>query len=128
MDATPRTRFTERLNAADSKKNVFARFQGSELPMTRKPAVQAPTRNTQADRINQLRQWITAAELDSHAVGDMLLRLTSRDASLLKRHPEVAVHEVTFTAGEMRFLGVKVEEGVVTTSVLETDAATIRSA
>jgi hypothetical protein len=79
--------------------------------------------NPQAARIKQLRQWIAAAELDGHAAADMLLRLTCSDAATLKRHPDVALHEVSFAMGEMRFMGVKVQEGAVTSSVLELSAA-----
>jgi hypothetical protein len=79
--------------------------------------------NPQALRIKQLRQWIAAAELDGHVASDMLLRLTCSDAATLKRHPDVAVHEVSFAMGEMRFMGVKVQEGAVTSSVLELNAA-----
>jgi hypothetical protein len=69
--------------------------------------------------ILQLRQWIAAAELKGHVARDMLLRLTRSDAAALKRHPDVAVHEVSFASGEMRFMGVRVQEGGVTSSVLE---------
>ena len=75
--------------------------------------------SSQAARIKQVRGWIAAAEHDGLTASELLLRLTSRDAAALKRNPEVAVHEVTFAAGEMRFLGVKVQEGSVPDSVLE---------
>jgi hypothetical protein len=93
--------------------------QESRMP-SKKPA-EAST-NPQAVRIKQLRQWIAAAELDGYLPGDMLLRLTCSDAAALKRHPDVAVHEVSFAMGEMRFMGVKVQEGAVTNSVLELSA------
>lgn len=51
-----------------------------------------------------MRRWIATAELDGHAPSTMLPRLTSRDAAVLKRHPDVATHEVAFATGGMRFL------------------------
>jgi hypothetical protein len=93
-----------------------------ELPMASKKPPE-PGISPQAARIRQLRQWIAAAELEGHVAGDMLLRLTCSDAAALKRHPDVAVHEVSFAMGEMRFMGVKVQEGAVTNSVLELTAA-----
>lgn len=70
-------------------------------------------------RIEQVRTLVASAQLERPGVRNMLLRLTARDASILKRHPGVAVHEITFAKGEMRFLGVRVQEGGVTASVLE---------
>ena len=53
---------------------------------------------------------------------DMLLRLTFRDASLIKRSPSVGVDEVSFADGYMRFLGVKIVVGPVALSSLEAPA------
>jgi hypothetical protein len=99
-----------------------AGFLGPDTPLTAKKTAPVSTASPQATRIKQVRDWIAAAELAGHAADDMLLRLTTRDASTLKRHPDVAVHEVTFVSGEMRFLGVKVQEGGVADSVLERGA------
>jgi hypothetical protein len=115
-----------RMNADFSR--LFARPAGAagpgrdqELPMPSKRPTE-PGVTTQAVRIKQLRQWIAAAELEGHAAGDMLLRLTCGDAAALKRHPDVAVHEISFAMGEMRFIGVRVQEGSVTTSTLDVAA------
>lgn len=75
-----------------------------------------------AAQIDIMRGWIAAAGRESVPVEEMLLRLTVRDASTLKRHPNVAMEEVSFKDGEMRFLGVRVLEGGVVTSVLERGA------
>lgn len=78
-----------------------------------------PPQQNQAARVKQVRGWIAAAEHDGLVASELLLRLTSGDAAALKRNPQVAVHEITFNSGEMRFLGVKVQEGDVAVSVLE---------
>lgn len=54
---------------------------------------------------------------------DMLLRLTHGDASELKRDRTLAIEDISFKDGVMRFLGVKVEPGGVTTSRLDCGAA-----
>ena len=57
---------------------------------------------------------------------NMLLRLTHGDASELKRDRTLAIEDISFAGGVMRFLGVKVELGGVTASRLDcgADAAT----
>jgi hypothetical protein len=65
-----------------------------------------------------LREQIEKAEGVGLSREQMTLRLTHGDASLLKRDPQVAVSEISFAGGVMRFLGVKVEEGGVTVSDL----------
>jgi len=70
--------------------------------------------------IDDLRAAIVGAEAEGTAAGDMVLRLTFRDAALLKRSPVIGVHEISFSDGEMSFLGVKVVVGSVTVSALDT--------
>ena len=48
----------------------------------------------------------------------MLLRLTLSDVSRLRRDRNIAVTDISYVDGVMRFLGVRVDEGGVTTSVL----------
>lgn len=48
----------------------------------------------------------------------MTLQLTRADASLLKRDNTLAVADISFADGVMRFLGVAVQEGGVVTSTL----------
>ena len=50
---------------------------------------------------------------------DLRLRLTLSDASRLMRDPEVAVSDIRFEAGVMRFLGVEVQKGGIEASTLE---------
>lgn len=48
----------------------------------------------------------------------MTLHLTRADASLLKRDGTLAVSDISFADGVMKFLGVTVQEGGVVTSEL----------
>jgi len=72
--------------------------------------------------IDDLRVSIAKAEADGVERADMVLRLTFRDVSLIKRSPSVGVDEVSFEHGEMRFLGVRIATGPVTLSRLEAPA------
>jgi len=56
---------------------------------------------------------------------EMLLRLTHGDAAELKRDRSLAVEDISFKDGEMRFLGVKVAPGGITTSRLDCGAEAI---
>jgi hypothetical protein len=49
----------------------------------------------------------------------MTLRLTHRDAAMLRRDPKVPVEAISFVDGEMRLLGVKVVTGGVAVSGLD---------
>ncbi len=70
-------------------------------------------------RIQKLRDLIAAAERDGAKPQSLLPRLTLGDASELKRDPSVALEEISFAKGEMRFLGIKVVEGGVSVSSLD---------
>lgn len=70
------------------------------------------------DTITGLRAIIADADEKGADRASLLLNLTHRDAALLKRSPAVAMEEISFLGGEMRFLGVKVEVGAVTVSAL----------
>ena len=70
------------------------------------------------DTILLLRTAIAEAGDNGSDLSAMTLHLTHRDAALLKRSPNVAMEEISFLGGEMRFLGVKVEVGAVTVSAL----------
>lgn len=49
---------------------------------------------------------------------NLLLQLTRRDASNLKRDRSIAVTDISFADGEMRYLGVRVAENDVASSAL----------
>jgi hypothetical protein len=66
----------------------------------------------------RFRDQIEMAEADGFGRPQMMLRMTHADASLLKRDPSLAVSDISFADGIMRFLGVRVEEGGVAESVL----------
>jgi hypothetical protein len=50
---------------------------------------------------------------------DMMLRLTHTDVSKLKRDANLAVTDISFDGGEMRFLGVRVKTGGTPESILQ---------
>ena len=68
------------------------------------------------------RSAIEAAEADGVARGDMTLRLTLSDVSALKRDRTLALEDISFSGGVMRYLGVEVAQGGVTESVLDRGA------
>lgn len=82
-----------------------------------KPASTAPRRGSPA---NRFRHQIEKAEADGLSRPHMTLRLTHADASQLKRDPELAVSDISFADGVMRYLDVKVTEGGVAVSELVT--------
>jgi hypothetical protein len=65
------------------------------------------------------RHAIELAERDGALRSEMILRLTLRDASELKRDPKLATADISFGGGGMRYLGVLVEQGGVTVSRLD---------
>jgi hypothetical protein len=71
----------------------------------------------------EFRDLIEKAELEGVKRADMLLKLTLSDASELKRDRTVAVADISFTDGTMRYLGVKVSQGGVPQSTLDTSPA-----
>jgi hypothetical protein len=67
----------------------------------------------------RFRTQIETALLGGAAPNDLILRLTLRDATLLVRDPATPVADISFAGGVMRFLGVLVEKGGVSESVLD---------
>ena len=61
-----------------------------------------------APDIAELRALIDKAEAQGIDRGDMLLHLTMRDESVIKRSRSVGIDEISFADGEMRFIGVRV--------------------
>jgi hypothetical protein len=76
---------------------------------------QFTTMAPRAPDIADLRSAIDKAETQGIDRGDMLLHLTLRDESVIKRSRSVGVDEISFADGEMRFIGVRV---VVTTDAM----------
>jgi hypothetical protein len=64
------------------------------------------------------RKEIEKAEAAGASRDDMLLHLTLSDVNQLRRDRTLALTDINFAGGTMRFLGVKVEQGGVTESVL----------
>ena len=69
------------------------------------------------------RDAIGKALEEGSAQDDMILRLTLSDFSELKRDHSVAVEDISFKDGEMRYLGVKVTGGGVDASRLDLASA-----
>ena len=69
------------------------------------------------------RKAIEAAEAAGTSRDDMTLHLTLRDASNIRRDNRIAVTDLSFANGEMRFLQVKVVTGGVDVSKLDLGAA-----
>ena len=68
---------------------------------------------------NTFRQQIEGALAEGVKPDEMTLHLTLGDAHRIKGDHELAIEDVNFAGGVMRFLGVKVEQGGVTASSLE---------
>lgn len=64
------------------------------------------------------RAEIDRAEAQGVSRDDMVLHLTLRDMSQLKRDPSLALADISFAGGVMKYLGVKVVDGGVSTSAL----------
>jgi hypothetical protein len=65
------------------------------------------------------RAQIEAAEAEGVTRDDMTLRLTLGDVHKLKRDPGIALSDISFAGGVMRYLGVKIEPGGVAASALD---------
>lgn len=73
------------------------------------------------------RAAIEKATQEGYGIDDMLLRLTLGDASELKRDRTLALEDISFKGGVMRFLGVKVAPGGITTSRLDCGEAALQA-
>ena len=65
-----------------------------------------------------LRAEIEKAEAAGAARDEMSLHLTLNDVDALKRDRSLALADISFAAGTMRYLGVKIVQGGVSASVL----------
>ena len=61
-----------------------------------------------APDIADLRSAIDKAETQGIDRGDILLHLTLRNESVIKRSRSVGIDEISFADGQMRFVGVRV--------------------
>lgn len=75
-------------------------------------------RGRRTSSAERFRSEIEQAEAEGVAREDMVLELTLSDVSQLKRDPSLAVADIGFADGVMRFLGVRIQEGGVTESRL----------
>jgi hypothetical protein len=83
------------------------------------PKASTPNLPNAQQRVAKLRLAIEQAEAEGVSKDVMVLRLTLRDQSDLKRDPTIPLDEIRYADGEMTFLGVKVVSSGVTASVLD---------
>jgi hypothetical protein len=85
-------------------------------PADKPPTARRPVARSVADAFTR---QIEAAEQDGVDRADMTLNLTLNDMNELKRDRSLPVEDISFSAGQMRFKGVKVKGGGVTASSLD---------
>lgn len=83
-----------------------------------------PTRR-RGSAAEEMRLLIDQATEDGAERKKMVLRMTLRDVSELKRDPKVASEDIAYKDGEMRYLGIPVAQGGVTNSTLDTSGAPV---
>ncbi len=71
----------------------------------------------------RFRSEIEKATADGAVLSALMLKLTLSDAAKLRRDPSIETDAISFIDGQMRYLGVKVREGDITTSTLLTRTA-----
>lgn len=69
------------------------------------------------------RDEIAKAESQGVSRNEMTLHLTLSDVNQLRRDRSLAVADISFAGGTMRYLGVKIEQGGLAVSVLRHSAA-----
>lgn len=65
---------------------------------------------TTADRIVEIRKWISKADAAGTPRSGLVLHLSNRDISGLRRSSDVATDEIRFADGVMHFLDIEVAE------------------
>lgn len=95
------------------------RFQAAHTPGARSGNPKAPPPRSLLSTAEIFRAQIEKAEAEGAARKDMILHVTFSDASHLKRDRAIAVSDISFKGGVMRFFGVRVEQGGVIRSVLD---------
>lgn len=81
------------------------------------PKAPAPVRRNETVA-NRFRREIETAEKDGAERDAMTLRLTLSDTTRLRRDSTVAIADISFSGGAMRYLGVTVESGGIAESAL----------
>jgi hypothetical protein len=85
---------------------------------------QKPSRR-RGSAAEEMKLLIDQADADGVARKMMVLRMTLRDVSELKRDPKVAMEDINYKDGQMRYLGVPVAQGGVVSSTLDTSGAPV---
>ncbi len=65
------------------------------------------------ESVTILRDQVIRALADGVDKRSLVLHLTARDDSALKRHPDIAISEIEFKDGETHFMGIRVEKAEV---------------
>ncbi len=78
-----------------------------------------PRTKTAAESVAAFRGAIAQALQDGIGADDMTLHLTLGDAACLRKDRSIPIEDISFSGGEMRLLGVKVNSGGITASALE---------
>ena len=92
------------------------------------PHPQKPARR-RGSSAEEARYLIEAADADGVKRAAMTLRMTLRDVSELKRDPKVPMADISYGPDGMKYLGVAVDQGGVTTSTLDRgDTSYVRGA
>jgi hypothetical protein len=81
--------------------------------------VRPATIDIRASIADQFRDAIALATADGAPLDALVLILTRGDADKLKRDRAIAVSDISFADGEMRYLGVRVVQGGATVSALK---------
>jgi hypothetical protein len=93
-----------------------------EISMTSR----TPTRR-RGSAAEEMRLLIDKADQEGTDRKMMVLRMTLRDVSELKRDPKVASEDIAYKDGQMRYLGIPVAQGGVTQSTLDTSGAPVEA-
>jgi hypothetical protein len=113
--------------SAKSAAKPAAKPAAAKLPTAKLAGPKSAAAKPNGPRVSvatRLRGEIEKAEAEGTGREAMTLHLTHSDVNALTRDPSLALDDLSFAGGTMRFLGVNVERGGVTESVLlHTDAA-----
>ena len=71
----------------------------------------------------RFRSEIEKATAEGALLSGLMLQLTLSDAAKLRRDPSIETEAISFSDGHMRYLGVRVVEGSITSSTLVTRSA-----
>lgn len=98
---------------------VLENWQAKHSDVLVSPMRKPPYVSRRDSPANVFRKEIEKAEAEGVSRDQLVLQLTNSDVSHLKRDASLAVTDISFADGVMRFLGVRVEEGAVSKSAIQ---------